>query len=200
MQRNPEIIKDEIINGETKIGIEFGSTRIKIVLIGQDFSPIADGSYSWENEFDDGFWTYSLDKIWVGLQGSYANMLENVTKQYGIVIKKVKAIGISGMMHGYMVFDRDNNQLTPFRTWRNSTTLQASKELTTLFNFNIPQRWSIAHLYQAVINGEKHISKIAYMTTLAGYLHWRLTDNKVVGVGEASGIIPLENGQIRYNT
>ncbi|MDD3122355.1 MAG: FGGY-family carbohydrate kinase [Candidatus Izemoplasmatales bacterium] len=199
MQRNLEQIKAEILNGETKIGIEFGSTRIKIVLIGKDYSPICDGSHSWENEFDNGFWTYSLDKIWGGLQDSYMNMIDNVKEKYGVVINKVKAIGISAMMHGYMVFDKDDKQLTPFRTWRNSTTLQASKELTTLFNFNIPQRWSIAHLYQAVLNGEKHVEKIDYLTTLAGYIHWRLTGSKVVGVGEASGIIPLENGQNKYN-
>ncbi len=185
-------IKNAIANGETVIGMELGSTRIKTVLIGNDNLPVASGSHDWENSYTDGIWTYSLEDIWKGVQGSYQNMTENVMEKYGVRVQTTGAIGISGMMHGYMVFDSEQNLLTPFRTWRNNITGQASEELTKLFNYPIPQRWSIAHLYQAILNGEEHISRVDYMTTLAGYIHWKLTGQKVLGTGEASGVFPID--------
>jgi len=185
-------VRNAIINGKTVIGIELGSTRIKTILMGEDYAPIASGSHDWENSYINNIWTYSLDEIWKGVQDSYQKMAENVREKFGVAVQKVGAIGFSGMMHGYMVFDRNGNLLTPFRTWRNNITAKASEELTKLFNFPIPQRWSIAHLYQAILNCDKHISDIAYMTTLAGYIHWKLTGRKVLGVGEASGVFPID--------
>jgi sugar (pentulose or hexulose) kinase len=185
-------IKNSIINGKTAIGIELGSTRIKTVLIDSDNTPIASGSYDWENSCINNIWTYSLEDIWKGLQGSYQKMADNVKNQFGITIQKTGAIGISAMMHGYMVFDKAGKQLVPFRTWRNNITDQSSKELTGLFDYPIPQRWSIAHLYQAILNGEEHVSDIDHMTTLAGYIHWQLTGRKVLGIGEASGVFPID--------
>lgn len=187
-----EQIRNNITEGKTVLGIELGSTRIKAVLVGEDNQPIAAGSYDWENQYENGIWTYSLDDIWKGVQGSYQNMAEDVKKQYGIEIKTIGAIGFSAMMHGYMVFNKKNELLVPFRTWRNNITEQASKKLTELFSYHIPQRWSIAHLYQAILNKESHIKDIDYMTTLAGYLHWKLTGKKSVGVGEASGMFPID--------
>ena len=192
-------IADYIASGNAVLGVEFGSTRIKAVLIDQQYDVIAMGSHEWENKFIDGYWTYSLEDIWKGLQDSYSKLREDAYNRYGVKITKLKAIGISAMMHGYMPFDRNGQLLTPFRTWRNSTTEVASAKLCQLFNFNIPQRWSIAHLYQAVLNNEPHIKNIDYLTTLAGYVHWKLTGRKVVGVGEASGIIPLEANAQSYN-
>lgn len=186
--------------GKGAIGIEFGSTRIKTVLIDESYAPIASGSHEWVNKYENGIWTYSDTDIWNGLQDSFAKMAGEVKSKYGITLKKVKAIGFSAMMHGYMVFDKNDKQLVPFRTWRNTITQQASKELTGLFNFHIPQRWSIAHLYQAILNKEEHVKDIAYLTTLAGYVHWKLTGRKAVGIGEASGIFPLENDAPIYNT
>lgn len=185
-------IKNAIINGQTVVGIELGSTRIKTVLIGTDNTPIASGSHDWENSYVNNIWTYSLDDVWKGVQSSYQRMVSNVKNQFGVDIKTTRSIGISGMMHGYMVFDQSGKLLTPFRTWRNNITGQASEALTTLFNYPIPQRWSIAHLYQAVLNQEKHISDIGFMTTLAGYIHWKLTGQKVMGIGEASGVFPID--------
>ncbi|MCH5152637.1 MAG: FGGY-family carbohydrate kinase [Clostridiales bacterium] len=193
-------LADYILNGNAVLGVEFGSTRIKAVLIGSDKSVLASGSHEWENKLIDGYWTYSLDAIWRGLQDSYAKLCEDVHERYGVKITKLKAIGISAMMHGYMPFDNKGNLLVPFRTWRNSTTAVASAQLSELFKFNIPQRWSIAHLYQAVLNNEPHIKSIRYLTTLAGYVHWQLTGRKAVGVGEASGIIPLDSDGKTYNT
>ncbi len=192
-------IKNVIINGQTVVGIELGSTRIKTVLIGTDNAPIASGSHDWENSYVNNIWTYSIEDIWKGVQNSYHNMVNSVKNQFGVDIKSVRAIGFSGMMHGYMAFDKNGNLLTPFRTWRNNITGQASEALTTLFNYPIPQRWSIAHLYQAILNQEKHISEISHITTLAGYIHWKLTGQKVLGIGEASGVFPIDSKTKGYN-
>lgn len=191
--------KNAIINGKAVIGIELGSTRIKTVLIGEDNAPVASGSHDWENSNINGIWTYSLDDIWKGVQDSYRKMAEDVMDKFGVAVRKVGGIGFSAMMHGYMVFDRNDNQLTPFRTWRNNITARASEELTGLFNYPIPQRWSIAHLYQAILNKEKHVSDIAMITTLAGYIHWKLTGRKVLGIGEASGVFPVDLNTKNYS-
>lgn len=185
-------MKDYIESGKAVLGIEFGSTRIKAVLIGEDKSPIASGSHDWENSLVDGIWTYSLEEIWSGLQDCYSKMAADAEEKYGATITKLASIGFSAMMHGYMVFDKDGKLLVPFRTWRNTITEQASKELTELFGYPIPQRWSIAHLYQAILNGEEHVKDIAFQTTLAGYIHWQLCGEKVLGVGEASGMFPID--------
>ena len=172
------------------LGIELGSTRIKSVLIDEHATVIAQGSFEWENSLVDGLWSYSLDEVEKGLQTSYADLLKN----YGKRIGKLDVIGISAMMHGYLAFDREDNLLVPFRTWRNTNTGKAAEELSSLFSFNIPMRWSVAHYYQAVLNNEPHVKDIAYLTTLAGYVHYRLTGRKVLGVGDASGMFPIENG------
>lgn len=185
-------IKNAIINGQTAIGIELGSTRIKTVLIGEDNTPIASGNHDWENSYVNGIWTYSLEEVWKGVQSSYQKMTDNVKEQFGVALKTTGSIGISAMMHGYLVFDQSGKLLTPFRTWRNNITGQASEALTKLFDYPIPQRWSISHLYQAILNQEEHLSDISYMTTLAGYVHWKLTGQKVLGVGEASGVFPID--------
>ena len=185
-------LKEAIENGRTSLGIELGSTRIKAVLIDESHKPIASGSYDWENQLENGIWTYSLDEVWKGLQGSYTALKEDVKKQYGAEITAIGSIGISAMMHGYLVFDKEGNQLVPFRTWRNTTTGQAAEELTELFQYNMPLRWSLSHLYQAILNGEEHLPRIDFMTTLAGYIHWKLTGRRVIGVGDASGIMPID--------
>jgi len=192
-------VRSTIINGKTVIGIELGSSRIKTVLIGADNKPIASGSHDWENSNINNVWTYSLEDIWKGVQGSYGKMAANVKDQYGVDIKTAGAIGFSGMMHGYMAFDKDDNLLTPFRTWRNNTTGQASEALTGMFDYPIPQRWSVAHLYQAILNQEEHVSHISFMTTLAGYIHWKLTGQKVMGIGEASGMFPIDLNTRDFN-
>jgi sugar (pentulose or hexulose) kinase len=186
--------------GKTVLGIEFGSTRIKAVLIGEDHSTIASGSHDWENRYENGVWTYSLDDILHGLRDSYQKLSNEVFQNYGTPLKNIGAIGFSGMMHGYMAFDNDDNLLVPFRTWRNTMTGPAAEELTELFQFNIPQRWSIAHLYQAILNAETHISNISYLTTLAGYVHWKLTGQKVLGIGEASGVFPIDSQTNDYDS
>jgi sugar (pentulose or hexulose) kinase len=186
-------IREAIESGRTILGIEFGSTRIKAVLIGDDHMPIASGSYEWENQYADGVWTYRLQDVWTGLQASYRVLGNEVVERYNTPLQVIGAIGFSGMMHGYMALDADGNLLVPFRTWRNTITGQASEELTDLFQFNIPQRWSIAHLYQAILNKEPHVKDISHLTTLAGYVHWRLTGHKVLGVGEASGMFPIDS-------
>jgi len=186
-------IQKAIENGQTALGIEFGSTRIKAVLIGEDHSLVASGSYDWENQYENGIWTYSLDEVWKGLQESYRKLSSEVAEKYNTQLKTIGAIGFSAMMHGYMAFDQNGNLLVPFRTWRNTITGQAAEELTELFQFNIPQRWSIAHLYQAILNKEAHVADISYLTTLAGYVHWKLTGQKVLGVGEASGMFPIDS-------
>jgi len=188
-----------IESGKTALGIEFGSTRIKAVLIGEDHRPIASGSHEWENRYKNGVWTYSLEDVWKGLQESYRKLRDEVADKYNTPLQIIGAMGFSAMMHGYMAFDRDGNLLVPFRTWRNTTTGQASEQLTDLFQFNIPQRWSIAHLYQAILNKEPHIKDISHLTTLAGYVHWKLTGQTVLGVGEASGMFPIDSTTNNYD-
>ncbi|QGH36583.1 ATPase [Gracilibacillus salitolerans] len=192
-------VKNAIQNGKTVLGIELGSTRIKAVLVGEDNVAIASGSHDWENSYVDNIWTYSIDEVWKGLQDSYQKMAAEVQQKHGVTLKKIGAIGFSAMMHGYMVFDKDEQLLVPFRTWRNNITEQASTELTKHFNYNIPQRWSIAHLYQSILNEEDHIHNIQFQTTLAGYVHWKLTGKKVLGVGEASGVFPIDLDTKSYN-
>ncbi len=182
-----------IRSGQTILGIELGSTRIKSVLIDGANSPVAQGSYEWENQLVDGLWTYSVEEIWKGLQGSYADLRKNVREKYGVEIKSLAAIGVSAMMHGYLPFGADGNILVPFRTWRNTNTGEAAAELSKLFDFNIPLRWSISHVYQAILNGESHVGSIDFLTTLAGYIHWKLTGERVIGVGDASGIMPVDS-------
>ena len=184
--------KQDILEGKTALGIEFGSTRIKAVLVDETHEPVASGSYDWENSLIDHIWTYSIDEVWTGLKACYASLAEEVKERYGVPLVSVGALGISGMMHGYMPFDREGKLLVPFRTWRNNITGDASRELTQLFGYQIPQRWSIAHLYQAILNGEPHVKEVDYITTLAGYVHWKLTGQKVLGVGEASGMFPID--------
>ena len=193
-------IKNAIVSGETYLGIEFGSTRIKAVLIGKEHAPIASGSHTWENRLENGLWTYSLDDVWEGVRDCYAQLSADVRSKYGIPLKTVGAIGISAMMHGYMAFDRNDRLLVPFRTWRNTSTGEAAEKLTELFGFNIPQRWSIAHLYQAILNGEQHVTDIHFLTTLAGYIHWQLTGERVLGIGDASGMFPIDDAVRRYNS
>lgn len=191
--------KTIIESGKAILGIEFGSTRIKAVLIDTDNNPIAQGSFEWENQLVDGLWTYSIDTIWKGLQDCYADLRKNVEAEYDCEIKQLAAIGISAMMHGYMAFGKDENILVPFRTWRNTNTAKAAAELSELFHFNIPLRWSISHVYQAILNGEDHINKIDFLTTLAGYIHWQLTGKKVLGVGDASGMLPIDSNTNDYD-
>lgn len=181
------------------LGIELGSTRIKSVLIDSDYAPIASGAHDWESHQEGGYWTYSLDEIWAGIQESYRSLAQDYSNKFGDELTTVGAIGISAMMHGYMPFDSEGQLLIPFRTWRNTTTGQAAEQLTEVFGFNIPQRWSVAHLYQAILNGEEHVSKISYLTTLAGYIHWRLTGQKVLGVGDASGMFPIDSADMDYD-
>ena len=183
--------KSTIETGKAMLGIELGSTRIKAVLIDQDNKPIAQGSHSWENQLVDGLWTYSLDAIWNGLQDCYADLRANVKEQYGIEIETLAALGVSAMMHGYMPFDKEGNLLAEFRTWRNTNTGEAAAALSELFVYNIPLRWSISHLYQAILNNEHHVRNIHFLTTLAGYVHWQLTGEKVLGIGDASGMLPI---------
>ena len=175
---------EKITNGKTALGIEFGSTRIKAVLIDEDCAPVASGGYDWENRLENGYWTYSLDDIMTGLRSSYASLKQNVREKYGVTLTKAGAIGISGMMHGYLAFDENDKLLTPFRTWRNTTTAEAAEELSPALDFNVPQRWSCAHLYQAVLSGEEHVPHIAHITTLAGYIHYLLTGRREVGAKE----------------
>ena len=181
------------------LGIEFGSTRIKAVLTDGHGAVLATGSHTWENQLVNGIWTYPLEQVWNGLQACYRDMADRYRMRYGSPITVLDAIGFSGMMHGYLAFDRDGNQLVPFRTWRNTITDRAADLLTKQFSFNIPQRWSIAHLYQAILNEEAHVSSIDYLTTLAGYVHWQLTGERVLGVGEASGMFPIDSATMTYD-
>ncbi len=192
-------VKEVIESGRAVLGIELGSTRIKAVLIGEDHAPIASGDHEWENRLENGNWTYSLDDIWSGLRDSYKNLAADVKARYGVTLKKIGSIGFSAMMHGYMAFDKDGELLVPFRTWRNSTTGPAAEKLTELFQYNIPLRWSIAHLYQAVLNGEDHVKDVAYFTTLSGYIHWKLTGEKALGIGDASGMFPIDIEKKDFN-
>ena len=199
MSMNEESIRKEIEKGEAILGIEFGSTRIKAVLINSKNEPIAQGGYDWENTLLDGIWTYSMDEIMAGLSGCYEKLKADVKGKYGLTLKKIKALGISAMMHGYLAFNKKDELLVPFRTWRNTITGQASSELSKLFGYPIPERWSISHLYQAILNNEKHISDVAFFTTLAGFIHWKLSGKKVLGVGDASGMFPIDTATGSYN-
>lgn len=191
--------KEAIINGKTALGIELGSTRIKAVLVGEDNVPIASGSHDWENRLENNIWTYSLEDIWSGLQDSYQKLVADVKEKYDTPLQTIGAIGFSGMMHGYMAFNKKGELLVPFRTWRNTMTGRASEELTKQFEYHIPQRWSIAHLYQAILNEEEHVKEVNFITTLAGYIHWKLTGEKVIGIGEASGVFPIDIEAKNYN-
>lgn len=193
-------VKNTIVNGRAVLGIEFGSTRIKAVLIDENNTPIASGAHDWENRLENGIWTYSLEDIWTGLQDCYRKMTEDVQAQYGVKVEKLGAIGFSAMMHGYLAFNKDGELLVPFRTWRNTITQEASEALTEAFQFHIPQRWSIAHLYQAILNGEDHVKDVDFFTTLDGYIHWQLTGEKVLGVGSASGMFPVDSDTKDYYT
>jgi sugar (pentulose or hexulose) kinase len=191
--------KQAIIETRTYLGIEFGSTRIKAVLIDDSYEPVASGIHDWENNLENGVWTYHLDDVWAGLQDCFAKLTLDVKNRYGLTLSSVGAIGISAMMHGYLVFDKNGNQLVPFRTWRNTITEKASVILTEKFKFNIPQRWSVAHLYQAILNGETHVKDIDYITTLAGYVHWKLTGKKVLGIDDASGMFPIDRDNYNFS-
>ncbi len=189
-----------ISEGKGILGIELGSTRIKAVLIGDNQQPIADGSYLWENNLIDGNWTYNLDDVWKGIQSCYKNLYDNVYQRYGVKLSKLAGLGISAMMHGYLVFDRSDNLLTPFRTWRNNNTLEASERLMSLLEHPIPQRWSIAHLYQSLLENQEHVSDIDYMTTLSGYVHRKLTGRKILGIGDASGMFPIDVDKAKFDS
>ena len=192
LDENNAVAKSAIESGKTALGIEFGSTRIKAVLIDENQEVIAVGNHDWENQLENNIWTYSLDAIWKGLQDCYQDLAGQVKDKYGIPIKTIGSIGFSAMMHGYMAFDKNDELLVPFRTWRNTITQDASEKLTSLFNYHIPQRWSIAHLYQAILNGEEHVGSVTFFTTLAGFIHWKLSGEKVLGVGDASGMFPID--------
>ena len=193
-------VKNTIAAGKAVLGIEFGSTRIKAVLVDENNAPIASGAHDWENRLENGIWTYTLEEIWNGLQDCYKKMTEDVQKKYGVAVEKLGAIGFSAMMHGYLAFDKAGELLVPFRTWRNTITQEASEALTEAFQFHIPQRWSIAHLYQAILNGEEHVPNVDFITTLDGYIHWQLTGRKVLGVGSASGMFPIDSDTKNYYT
>ena len=198
LERNGEKTMDTtqiaaaVKRGDTALGIELGSTRIKAVLIGPDHAPIATGAYDWENRLENGVWTYHLDDVWTGIQAAFRELREEVQSRCGVPLTTLGAMGVSAMMHGYLPFDQNGEQLCEFRTWRNTITEAEAQELTQLFQFNIPQRWSIAHLYRAIRQGEPHVKDIAFLTTLEGYVHWKLTGKKVLGVGEAAGMFPLD--------
>jgi sugar (pentulose or hexulose) kinase len=194
-------VREAIERGRTSLGIELGSTRIKACLIVDDdpSTAIATGSHDWENAFVDRVWTYSLEDVWSGLQAAYADLVADVDRRYGVRLETVGALGISAMMHGYLAFDADDALLVPFRTWRNTTTGRAADELSALFGVNIPLRWSVAHLRQAVVDREEHVPDIRFVTTLAGYVHWRLTGERVLGVGDASGMFPIDPATTDYN-
>nr|WP_278746888.1 FGGY-family carbohydrate kinase [Bifidobacterium catenulatum] len=191
---------EKIRAGKTSLGIEFGSTRIKAVLIDDTYVTIAAGDYGWASHLEDGLWSYSQKEIWTGLQTAYAALAEDVENAYGEKLTRVGRIGFSAMMHGYLAFDKDGELLVPFRTWQNTNTFEAHEKLSELFQYNIPERWSIAHLYQAVLDNEEHIGKVDFFTTLAGYVHWKLTGKKVLGVGDASGMFPIDPTTHTYET
>lgn len=191
---------EKIRTGKTSLGIEFGSTRIKAVLIDDTYRTIATGDYGWASHLEDGLWSYTREEIWHGLRSAYSSMAQNVEAAYGEKLIRVGHIGFSAMMHGYLAFDRGGELLVPFRTWQNTNTSEAHEKLSELFQYNIPERWSIAHLYQAVLNKEEHIGKVDYVTTLAGYVHWKLTGKKVLGVGDASGMFPIDPTTHTYET
>ena len=192
-------IKEEISNGRVYLGCELGSTRIKMLLINALHEPVATGVFDWENRLVNGVWTYTEADIWTGIKGCYSDLRKDVKSKYGMGIKNLSAIGVSAMMHGYLPFNQNGDLLVPFRTWRNTMTARAAQELSSLFAFNIPQRWSIAHLYQAILSDEPHVKDIAFITTLAGYVHWKLTGLRVLGIADASGMFPLEKGAFRFD-
>ncbi len=192
-------IKRLIEEGRTALGIELGSTRIKGVLIDLKGQVLAVGIHDWENSFVDNIWTYSLEEIHTGIRKCYSSLREAVEKEYGICLKKVGSIGISAMMHGYMALDGEGKQIAPFQTWRNTNTQKAADELTELFQFNIPLRWSVAHLYQRVLDGEEHVAKLDYVATLSAYIHWKLTGRQVIGIGDAAGMFPIDSDALDYN-
>ncbi|NDL68046.1 xylulokinase [Anaerotalea alkaliphila] len=192
MNGEQEKIRNTIREGKAILGIELGSTRIKAVLIGADHTPVASGNHVWENRLENGIWTYPLESVWEGVQDAYRKMAEDVRSRYGEEIGALGGIGISAMMHGYMVFDKKGKLLVPFRTWRNTITKEASDKLTELFRYPVPQRWSIAHLYQAILNKEPHVQEVDYLVTLEGYVHWKLTGKKVLGIGDIAGMFPVD--------
>lgn len=191
--------KQLIINGETALGIELGSTRIKGVLVDYVGNVLAVGIYDWENSFIDNIWTYSLEEIHTGVRGCYSSLRETVEKEYGVTLKKIGSIGVSAMMHGYMALDKDGKQVAPFQTWRNTNTQEAADQLTELFQFNIPLRWTIAHLYQRILDGEQHVKNLDYVSTLSGYIHLKLTGERVIGIGDAAGMFPIDSDIQSYN-
>ncbi|MDR0638468.1 MAG: FGGY-family carbohydrate kinase [Spirochaetaceae bacterium] len=196
-------VQQAISDGRTSLGIELGSTRIKAVLVdtsGDSYAPLASGGQEWENRYENGIWTYPLDEVWTGIQGCYRSLAADLQSRYGVPLTRPGAIGISAMMHGYLAFNAEGTQLVPFRTWRNTTTEQAAKILSEQFHFNIPQRWSIAHLYQAILNREAHVKALSFLTTLAGYVHWKLTGEKVLGMDDASGMFPIDLKTKTYHT
>ena len=197
--RSREEIREEIRAGRAVLGIELGSTRIKAVLIGSDRAPVASGSREWENHYRDHIWTYGQEEIWEGLRDCYQSLAEDTEKKYGVKPSRFAAMGVSAMMHGYLAFDGQDELLVPFRTWRNTITGEAAEKLTELFSYHIPQRWSIAHLYQAVLNGEEHVKDVRFLTTLAGLVHWKLTGRKVLGCGDAAGMFPIDPETKDYN-
>src|SRR3954465_6629776 len=188
-----------ITGGRTALGIELGSTRIKAVLIGPDHAPLAVGSHDWENQFVDRLWTYSLDAVWAGVQESVTALADDVRQRHGVELSTVGALGVSAMMHGYLAFDVDGGLLPPFRTWRNTNTGRSAERLSEEFGTNIPHRWSVAHLYQAILDREDHVGRVDHLTTLAGYVHWQLTGEKVLGIGDASGMFPIDNATGGYD-
>ena len=192
--------ENAIRRGECCLGIELGSTRIKAVLIDETHAPAAMGVHDWENRLENGVWTYHMEDVWQGIQDAFADLRANVKQQYGVELTRLAGIGVSAMMHGYLPFDAQGKLLTPFRTWRNTMTAKAAEDLTELFQFNVPQRWSIAHLYQAILNEEPHVKDVAFLTTLAGYVHWKLTGRKVLGVGDASGMFPIDSDKLDYDS
>lgn len=196
---NHEETTKALKEGRTSLGIEFGSTRIKAILIDEAFQPIAQGTFEWESSLQEGIWTYNLIEIITGLQVAYREMKEQVEQRYGVTIQTIGSIGVSAMMHGYVACDHTGEVLVPFRTWRNATTIEASQKLTDVFQFHIPERWSIAHLYQAILEEEKHLSRLEYMTTLSGYIHWLLTGKQAIGIGDASGMFPIDEQTKDYN-
>ncbi len=192
-------MKSYIEQGRAILGLELGSTRIKAVLIGKNHAPIASGEHTWENRLENGVWTYHLGDVWTGIQDAYAALKKDVEEKYGARLTRLAALGFSAMMHGYLPFDASGNAICEFRTWRNTMTAEAAQELTDLLSFNIPQRWSIAHLYQAMLNQEAHLDRLAHLTTLAGYVHWKLTGVQALGVGEASGMFPIDSDTNDYD-
>jgi sugar (pentulose or hexulose) kinase len=192
-------VGEAITGGRTALGIELGSTRIKAVLIGPDHAPLAVGSHDWQNQFVERRWTYSLEAVWAGVQRSFAALADDVRQRHGVELAGVGALGVSAMMHGYLAFDADGELLTPFRTWRNTNTGRSAERLSAEFGVNIPHRWSVAHLYQAILDGEDHVGRLDHLTTLAGYVHWQLTGEKVLGIGDASGMFPIDVGTGGYS-